>query len=182
VQEGEGTFCPYCGKPLTPRHADFFPIGKSAKALTVRSLGLLLAALALIAVVAGLVTVVADGRDAPELIAKPLSEAPPADAQLALVSARYERPEGRGDLVFEGRVKNISDAPLAGVVAVVSLYDADPALLTANRAPIEHAVLSPGETSTFRVKVDASPRARTYGVIFQRPPGMTIPVRDNRSK
>lgn len=181
VQEPDGRFCPYCGKALTSLHADLLPVDKPAKELAVRSLGLLLAAMALIAVVAGLVTVVADGRDTPGLIAKPGLEAPPAHPQLALLSVTYERRKERGDLLFEGQVKNVSGAPLTDVIAVISLYDADPALITASHAPIKHDVLSPGEVSTFRVAVDASPRARSYRVLFQQPSGRTVAMRDDRS-
>lgn len=181
VPEPQGRVCPYCGKALTPPHADLLPVAKPAKELVVRSLRLLLAALALIAVVAGLVTVVADGRDAPELMARPLPESPPADPHLALLSVRYERSKVHGDLLFEGQIRNISDDPLAGVEAVVSLYDADPALIAASHAPVEREVLSFGEVSSFSVEIDASPRARSYRVIFQQPSGSTIPMRDDRS-
>jgi DNA-binding transcriptional MerR regulator len=182
IQESKGKFCPYCGKPLTLAHAGFLPIETSVKELTVRSLGLLLAALALIAVVAGLVTVVADGRDAPELIARPLSQSPAANPQLAFLSLRHERPEGHGDLLFEGQVKNISDVRLVDVMVIISLYDADPKLITSSQAPVAHRILAPGETSTFKVEVNASPRAYYYGVIFQGPSDRTIPVRDDRSR
>jgi DNA-binding transcriptional MerR regulator len=181
VQEPAGPSCPYCGKALTPPHAVLLPIEKPARELAVRSLGLLLAALALIAVMAGLVTVVADGRDAPELIARPLPESPPADPHLALLSVRYERLDGHGDLLFEGQIRNISDAPLAGVEAVVSLYDADPALITASHAPVEREILSPGEVSSFSVEIDSSPRAHSYRVIFQQPSGGIVSMRDERS-
>jgi hypothetical protein len=102
--------------------------------------------------------------------------------KLALLSVRYERLKRQGVPLFEGRIKNISDAPLTDVVVVVSLYDADPALITASHTPVERDVLSPGEISAFSVEVDASPQARSYRVIFQRPSGTTIPVRDDRSE
>ena len=180
VQDPEGKFCPYCGRALTSPHAGLLPMDKPAKELAVRSLGLLVAAMALIAVVAGLVTVLADGRDAPKLIARPLVEAPSADPQLALLSIRSTRIEAHGDLLFEGRARNVSDAPLTDVIAVVSLYDADPAIITASRTAIDRDILPPGEVSTFSVAVDASPRARSYRVIFQQPSGSTIPMRDDR--
>jgi DNA-binding transcriptional MerR regulator len=182
VRGREGNFCPYCGGPLTSPHAGFLPIDKSVKDLTVRSLGLLLVALALVAVVAGLVTVVADGRGAPDLIARPLSPSPAANPQLALSSLQYQRSQEPKDLVFEGRVKNISDVPLVDVMVIISLYDADPELITTGRAPVARHVLEPGETSAFSVEVDASPLAYYYGAIFQRPSGETIPVRDDRSE
>jgi len=180
VQEPEGPFCPYCGKALTPPHADFLPIEKPAHELAVRSLGLLLASLALIAVVAGLVTVAADGRKGPGLMVRPFKEAPAEDARLALLSVHYEGPNEHGEILFEEQVKNVSDAALTDVIAIVSLYDADPALITASHAPVERDVLSPGEVSSFSVEVDASPRARSFGVIFQQPSGSTIPMRDDR--
>lgn len=182
VEEPEGRFCPYCGKPLTLDHAYFLPFDKPAREVAGRSVGLFLAALALVAVVAGVVAVIADRWDAPALNPRPLSELPAGQPQLALLSLRYERPRERGDLLFEGEVENVSDAPLTDVVAIVSLYDADPGLITADRAPIERDVLPPGETSPFRVEVDASPSARSYGVIFQHPSGGIIPTRDDRSR
>jgi hypothetical protein len=156
------------------------PIEKPAKELAMRSLGLLLAALALIAVVASLVTVVADGRKGPGLMARPFKEASAEDAQLALLSVRYEGSNEHGEILFEGQTKNVSDVPLIDVIAIVSLYDVDPALITASHAPIQRDVLSPGEVSTFSVAIGASPRARSFGVIFQQPSGSTIPMRDER--
>jgi len=182
VRELEGRFCPYSGKLLTPRHAGLLPIDRPTKGLSMRSLGFLLAALALIAVVAGLATVIADGRDAPELVARAPPESPSADPRLALLSVTQERLKEHGKLRFEGQIQNVSGASLPGIEVVVSLYDADPALISARGTPIDHAVLSPGEISSFSLDIDASPWARSYGVIFQQPSGSTISVRDDRSK
>lgn len=182
VREPEGPFCPYCGKPLTPRHANLLPGGKQPTQLALKVLGVLLVALLLIIVVAGIGTLLEGERDTPELIARPLSESTPSNAQLALLSMRYRELEGQSSILFEGRIKNVSAVPFSDIVVVVSLYDADPGLITASQASVDRDVLSPGETTPFRVEVDTSPRASSYSIIFQHRRGSTLSVQDERSK
>jgi len=182
IHESEGAFCPYCGKPLVPPHAGLLPGGKLPRQLTTRCLILLLVVMALVAVVAGLVTILTGTRDAPELVARPLSVSPLADPQLALLSTQYERVMEKGTILFEGRVKSLSADALVDVIAIVSLYDEDPSLISAGRGSIDCNTLSPGETCGFSIEVDASPLAHHYGVVFQYASNGTIPVRDDRSR
>ncbi|MGD2105020.1 MAG: MerR family transcriptional regulator [Anaerolineae bacterium] len=181
VPEDDLHLCPYCGRPLAPTHADFLPVKKPAKELAMRSVGLLLAALALVAAVAGLLTGVVDGQDERGLIFRPPVEPREEQVQLALVSIDYERVEDNRTFMFQGQIKNISDTTMEDTVVVISLYDADPAVITSSRAPIGRRVLSPGETSAFTVETDTIPQAHYYGVVFQQPSGGTIPMFDDRS-
>lgn len=181
VLDSESEVCPYCGKPLTPPHAALLPFDKSPSRVTVRAVAALLTSVAVIALVAGLASLLTHSGGERALLARPPSDSPPPTPQLALLSVGYERLPRPRTLVFEGEVKNISDAPVASAAAVVSLYDADPRLITASQAPIARTYLSPGETSSFTVELDASPLAHSYRVVFLSPSGSIIPTADYRA-
>jgi len=182
THDEEGDFCPYCGKPLDPGQAYLSPVGKPAKELAARSLILVLGATVLIVLVAALVTILTYGRGATELLPRPLPTSSAAQAELALLWVRYEESTGKGSLVFEGQVENLSDHALERIVVIVSLYDADPDLISTSRRSLACGPLPPGSTCGFWIEVDASPEARYYGVIFQQASGSTIQVRDDRSR
>lgn len=182
IQERDTVFCPYCGAPLTSATAGLLSVQKGAKELAVKSLGFLLVTITCVALLASLVTAVADGGGAGELMFRAPSEASPSEAALALLSIRSARPEERGGLLFEGRVKNVSGGPLADVAVAVTLYDADPAVIGVRHEPIETGQLPPGNVSIFTVEMKSNPRAHSYRIGFQYPSGVAIPVHDARDE
>jgi len=180
VREPTAKFCPYCGVGLSTSPATLLPVRKPTKQLAKRFSVLLLVAIGLIVVTSGLVHVVQSGRGVvPSLMSGPVSESRPPDAQLALRSMQSEKSLWDGRFVFEGQVKNISGSPLQDVVAVVTVYNANPSRIASNEAPIEYTTLLPGQTSPFKVMVDYDPTVDYYKVEFKHLLGGTIPTRDD---
>ena len=183
VRESDAGFCPYCGAGLTISHAPLLPIKKPTREVIRTSVGFSLVAIVLIIVVSVLVAVVLRRRAAttPSLMSGPLSESQPANAQLALLSVRCEKQVRGGRLVFQGQVQNVSELSLRDVIALVTVYNANPVLIGSGEVPVERATLQPGQTSTFRVTVDYDPTVAYYKVQFKHRQGDFIVTRDGRS-
>lgn len=58
-----------------------------------------------------------------------------------------------GYLTAEGRVKNLTAAPIDGIKAIVTVKDASGRALRTDDALIEYKPLNPGQSSPFRVMV-----------------------------
>lgn len=179
IREPDVKFCPYCGTGLAVRHAPLLPARESAGQLAKKSVGPLCVVILLLVFISGLVVVLQRKHEMtmPSLISGPVSESRPPDPQLALLVVQCEKSAQGTQFVFEGKVQNISGSFLQGVIAVVSVYNADPGRIDSGESPIERTTLLPGQISQFRVTVDYDPTVAYYRVEFRRRLGDAIPTR-----
>jgi hypothetical protein len=91
----------------------------------------------------------------------------PTNAQtLELLSLQHAQQDGT--LVISGLVQNPRGSePLAGVQATVVLFDAGGATLATSRAPIDFTTLSPGDESSFVIRIPAAGAVARYRVGFR---------------
>jgi FKBP-type peptidyl-prolyl cis-trans isomerase FklB len=95
-------------------------------------------------------------------------------AQLSLLSKRGY--QSYDHLIVEGEVRNISDAPLKSVFAVVSWYSRDGTFIGADDSLIDYDPLLPGQTSPFKVYTTFNPEKATFKVEFKSLSGSQITV------
>jgi len=106
-------------------------------------------------------------RDAPDAAATPRHEA----AALELVSMRHAR-DGR-TLTVTGLVRNPpAGAPLAGVAALVFVFDRGGDFVASGRAALELPALDPGQESPFVVRLDDLAEVGRYRVSFRTDEGL----------
>lgn len=97
--------------------------------------------------------------------------------QLELI-AQIARRDRDGYLMrVRGQVRNITEAAMPGVLAVVTWYDENGEFVTVERAPVSFQPIRAGEDSPFEVLTEADPRMARYVVEFQRIGGGSIPTR-----
>lgn len=85
---------------------------------------------------------------------------------LELLSLQHAQEDGA--LVISGLVQNPrGSAALSGVQATVVLFDADGRTLTSSRAPLDFTTLSPGDESSFVIRVPAAGAVSRYRVGFR---------------
>jgi hypothetical protein len=182
IPEEEIAGCPYCGASLSIAAAPLLPFRKPAQQIAKRSSLLLLVGVLVIVVVSGLVTLMLIHHEAttPSLMSGSLAESQPPDAQLSLLSVQCQKPHRVGPLIFEGEVRNVSDAFWRDVVAVVTVYDESPTRIGSGEAPIARISLPPGESSPFTVAVTYDPLIMYYKVTFKDRSGNVIPTQSKR--
>ena len=89
-----------------------------------------------------------------------------ASCQLEVVNSRcYEE---YGYAICEGLVKNISNAKLDNVQAVVTWYDKNGNMITSSSTLIEYNPILPGQTSPFKVMKTYNPAMKKAGVEFSK--------------
>ncbi len=76
-----------------------------------------------------------------------------------------------------GEVKNISNAKLENVMAVVSFRTEDGTLVKTDDALIDYDVLMPGQTSSFEVLTTENPAIKKLGLSFKQLFGSQIPTK-----
>jgi len=97
-----------------------------------------------------------------------------ASCQLEVVSSRWS--ENYGYATYEGQVKNISNAKLDNVQAVVTWYDKNGNMITSSSALIEYNPILPGQISPFKVMKTYNPAMEKAGVEFSKLMGGTLRV------
>lgn len=126
-------------------------------------------------------------RPAPSMAAPALpialSDAPAAvtrqpDYRLALLSSSVKL-QGDG-ATFEGLVQNLTDQPLHGLLAVVTLYGPDNLPITARDALVEKDPLLPGESCSWRVTAKLTPETSRSIVEFRGWHVGSLSTRDDR--
>jgi hypothetical protein len=99
---------------------------------------------------------------------------------LELISLEHVR-EADGTFTVSGVVQNPDPAKVvAGVGAIVQLYDSTGQLVGTGRASIARTALPAGETSTFVVRVPHAPEVSRYRVGFRTKDDATVPHVDRR--
>ena len=173
-------FCPHSGQPRQAAAVPLLPFAPSAKHLAVRAFIPMLVAVSLLIGLSGAARIRAGDPAMPKLVPRSVSSPHTAKPKVALLSTLQSASPHAGTTKISGQMLNISDEPLADISAIVSLHDADPDLIAAQRASVDCGHVSPGELCSFEVEVDSSPRARYYGLILQHASGASIPMRDDR--
>jgi hypothetical protein len=98
--------------------------------------------------------------------------------QLALLNKRGYRSEGGAHLIVEGQVRNISNAPLKSVEAVVSWYTNDGQFVSSDHSLIEYDPLLPDQTSPFTVYSNFNPEKKRFSVELKLFSGSRLAVAD----
>jgi hypothetical protein len=150
------------------------PVASSSRPAIVVGAGLLV-----FAAVAALVVVV--GGNPTSTRARAASSATPSvAAPLELVALGHDRDGER--LMVRGVVRNpAGGANVAGLTAVVFIFDADGELLGTGRGAIDAGSLSPGRDSTFLVSVPGASSVARYRVSFRTETGIVAHV-DKRTR
>lgn len=190
--------CRFCGRDLTPPIIRRTPI--AAPPLAPRAqrqrrsigwLGWLVIGFFGLALVGSLLPstsrtpTVAVSSPAPSSTAKPQASPRPTPApepreSLALLSSTgYDEYDFQ---ITEGQVKNITDAPIRRIEAVVTWLDKGGGFITSDSAMIKFDPILPGQTSPFRITTTRNPAMSKYRVEFKQILGGTISVRDDRKK
>ena len=99
-----------------------------------------------------------------------------ANAYLEVESWRWGQGESEHYYEVKGVVKNISRAPLKGVVAVVLVYDRNHQFVTSDDALIEYQPILAGQTSPFTIIGTWNPAMQTASLQFKEFSGGTIPT------
>jgi|SRR5579862_5549253 len=99
---------------------------------------------------------------------------------LELMSLRHAA-DIDGTFSVTGLVQNPSGArPVAGLIAVVYLFDRDGNYFASGRAALDFSSLQPGDESPFVVRVPAAGGVARYRVTFRRDDGAVVPHVDRR--
>lgn len=99
-----------------------------------------------------------------------------AAAYLEVESWRWGQSESEHYYEVKGVVKNVSQAPLKGVVAVVLVYDKNHQFITSDDGLIEYQPILPGQTSPFTIIGTWNPAMQTASLQFKEFSGGTIPT------
>lgn len=165
--------CKHCGRDLGPPVAT--SVSPAAKPKSSANTVISLIALGLFAWF-GLSLCSAVLRQAPDAgPARLPSRANTTGPQLELVSWR---PYFSDDYAFvEGQIKNISDAPIRSVLAVVVWKGADGTFINTDNALIDYNPIMPGQVSPFKTITRRNPLMKVADISFQRLGGAQIDVK-----
>ena len=99
-----------------------------------------------------------------------------SSAYLEVESWRWGQSESEHFYEVKGVVKNVSQVPLKGVVAVVLVYDKSHQFITSDDALIEYQPILQGQTSPFTIIGTWNPAMQTASLQFKEFSGGTIPT------
>jgi hypothetical protein len=151
------------------------PVASSSRSAIVVGAGLLVFATA-----AALIVVVGGKSTRPPASAGARANTVTSTAPLELVALGHDRDGER--LMVHGTVRNpAGGANVAGLTAVVFIFDADGGLLGTGRGAIDAGSLSPGRDSTFLVSVPGAADVARYRVSFRTETGIVAHV-DRRTQ
>ncbi len=85
-----------------------------------------------------------------------------------------------GYITVNGQVKNVSEASLEAVDAVVEFYDANGKFVKSDDALIDYDPILPGQTSPFSVISTDNPAIKQYKTSFKYLLDGSIPMKDGR--
>jgi hypothetical protein len=87
-----------------------------------------------------------------------------------------------GEMVVEGKVRNISGDMLENIQVVVSWYDEQGNLVSSTSSAIYLSPILSYQVSPFRVSQPHDPQMERYDLSFTTPRGEAIFTSDNRKK
>ena len=167
-----------------PRSAGVEPVCRNQSAVPWGRRFAVIASLAVVVLVIGLVAVSGKARPtASSAAASSVAQQAPSlgDGPARVVVAAVCPDENAQRLVISGLVQNPrSGAALSRVVATAFLFGPDGTFLTSSRAPLDFTTLAPGVESPFVVSVPVTGQVARYRVGFRTEDGQVIAHVDKR--